>query len=129
MLFGCPATFFFLALTDNQCAPETSICDYCPFQLKRSNLNSVLSKHIKSDLLVSGFPNGNKTFEQLEFCIVSSDYGCSTTIQSTCVYQNVEYRFRVNGPVQGYLRIENEQVRIVPDFDDVSSLNMYKEAG
>ncbi|KAI9233337.1 MAG: hypothetical protein BYD32DRAFT_490529 [Podila humilis] len=114
---------------DNQCVPEVNIREYHPFQLKSSNLDSLLSKHIKSNLLVGGFKDGNKNFEQLEFCIVSSDHGCSTTIQSACIYENVEYRFRVNGPVQGYLHIEDEQLRIVSDFKDASNLNLYKEAG
>ena len=118
-----------IAFDDNQCVPEVDIREYHPFQLKSSNLDSFLSKHIKSNLLVGGFKNGDKNFEQLEFCIVSSDYECSTKIPSSCIYQNVEYRFRVNGPVQGYLSIEDEQLRIVPDFEDASGLNLYKEEG
>ncbi|KAF9380513.1 hypothetical protein CPB97_008289 [Podila verticillata] len=118
-----------MSFGNNQCVPEVDIREYHPFQLKSWNLDSFLSKHLKSNLLVGGFKYGNKNFEQLEFCIVSSDYGCSTTIESQCIYQNVEYRFRVNGPVQGYLRIEDEQLRIVPDFESASSLNLYKEAG
>ncbi|KAF9378781.1 hypothetical protein CPB97_009325 [Podila verticillata] len=113
---------------DNHCVPETSIREYHPFQLKSSNLNTQVSKELDGDMLVGGV-NGNKNFQQLEMCIVSSDYGCSSTIQSACIYQNVEYKFRVNSPTKGYLRIVDNEVKIVKTFEEASSLNLYKEPG
>ncbi|KAF9379581.1 hypothetical protein CPC16_010692 [Podila verticillata] len=113
---------------DNQCVPETSIREYHPFQLKSSNLNTQVSKERDEDILVGGV-NGNKNFQQLEMCIASSDLGCSSTIKSACIYQNVEYKFRVNSPTKGYLRIEDNEVKIVKKFEDASGLNLYKEAG
>ncbi|KAG0331391.1 hypothetical protein BG000_010964 [Podila horticola] len=112
----------------NQCVPETTIREYHPFLLKSSNLDTYVSKEREEDTLVGGVAN-NKNFQQLRLCIVSSDYGCSTEIQSACIYQNVEYRFRVDGPVKGYLHIEGNQIRIVDDFQEASRLNLYKEAG
>ncbi|KAG0204384.1 hypothetical protein BGX28_003636 [Mortierella sp. GBA30] len=111
-----------------QCVPETSIKEYHPFELKSSKLNSIISKKIQSNLIVGGV-NGNKNYEQLEMCIVSSGYGCDKTIKSHCIYQNVEYRFRVNKPVKGYIKIVGDEMDIVQDFYDASPLNLYKEAG
>ncbi|KAG0340178.1 hypothetical protein BG000_000490 [Podila horticola] len=114
------------SLVVRQCIPETNIQEYHPFQLLSIDLRTYLSKHINSNLLVGGFLGGNKYFQQLEFCIVSTDEECSIAIPSDCIYQGVEYRFRVYGPVQGYLQIEDEQLRIVPDFEDASSLSLFR---
>ncbi|KAG0093058.1 hypothetical protein BGZ93_009888 [Podila epicladia] len=112
----------------NQCVPETTIREYHPFLLKSTNLDTYVSKEREENILVGGVAN-NKNFQQLELCIVSSDYGCSSKIHSACIYQNVDYRFRVNGPTRGYLRIEGNEIKIVDDFEDASGLNLYKEAG
>ncbi|KAF9319121.1 hypothetical protein BG003_009820 [Podila horticola] len=111
----------------NQCIPKTDIKEYHPFQLLSYDLKTYLSKHITSELLVGGIPDREKYFQQLEFCIVSTDMECTTEIPTGCIRQNVEYRFRVHGPAKGYLQIEDEQLRIVPDFEDASGLNLYKE--
>ncbi|KAG0010062.1 hypothetical protein BGZ82_003713 [Podila clonocystis] len=116
------------SLDPNECIPETNIKEYHPFLLKSYGLDILLSKHINSNLLVSGFPSRSKYFQELEFCIVSTDDECTTDIAANCIYEGVEYRFRVNNPIQGYLSIEDEQVRIVPDFKDASGLNLYRGA-
>ncbi|KAG0030228.1 hypothetical protein BGZ81_002936 [Podila clonocystis] len=115
-------------LEPNQCVPETTIREYHPFLLKSSNLHTYVSRERDEDTLVGGVAN-NKNFQQLELCIASSDYGCSTDIQSACIYRNVDYRFRVNGPVRGYLHIDGNQIKIVDNFKEASRLNLYKEAG
>ncbi|KAG0029390.1 hypothetical protein BGZ82_007977 [Podila clonocystis] len=116
------------SIEPNHCVPETSIREYHPFLLKSSNLDTFVSKMRVDNIIVGGIP-GNKNFEELELCIASSEYGCNAEIRSNCIYQNVDYRFRVNSPVQGYLRVVGNKVDIVKDFKDASSLNLYKEAG
>lgn len=96
--------------------------------LKSSNLESLVSKQSANNYLVGGIP-GNKNFQGLELCVVSSDYGCSTEIKSNCIYKDVDYKFRVSSPVQGYLRIVGNQVKIVKDFKDASGLTLHREAG
>ncbi|KAG0014930.1 hypothetical protein BGZ82_001590 [Podila clonocystis] len=113
---------------DNNCVPETSIHEYHPFVLKSSNLETLVSKLLTGSYLVGGIP-GNKNFQELELCIVSSDYGCNAEIKSNCINRNVDYRFRVHSPVQGYLRVVGNQVEVVEDFKRASSLNLYKEVG
>ncbi|KAI9234772.1 MAG: hypothetical protein BYD32DRAFT_422750 [Podila humilis] len=110
---------------DNGCVPGVTLKEYRPFNLKSYNLKSLISKEIDDDIIVGGV-NGNKDFQQLELCIVSSDYDCSTTIISNCIYQNVEYKFRVNAPVQGYLQVVGNEVTIVDSFQEASGLNLYK---
>lgn len=112
----------------NECIPETSIKEYHPFQLKSSKLNSLVSKSVDGDLVVAGI-NGDKHLQQLELCIVSTDFGCDKYIPSNCIYQNVDYRFRVNRPIQGYLRVSESAVHIVGSFQNASPLNLYKEGG
>ncbi|KAG0359596.1 hypothetical protein BG005_000545 [Podila minutissima] len=110
---------------DNQCVPGVTLKEYHPFHLKSYNLKSLVSKEMDSDTIVGGVPN-NKDFEELELCIVSSTYGCSSEIVSNCIYQNVPYRFRVSQPVQGYLRVDGNEVTIVPDYESSSEMNLYK---
>ncbi|KAF9316937.1 hypothetical protein BG003_001375 [Podila horticola] len=116
------------SLSEHHCVPETSIHEYHPFLLKSSNLKTVVSKQLTDNYLVGGIPE-NKNFQELELCIVSSDYGCSAEIKSNCIYKDIDYRFRVNAPVQGYLRVVGNQVEIVKDYKKASVLNLYKEPG
>ncbi|KAG0222202.1 hypothetical protein B0O80DRAFT_139441 [Mortierella sp. GBAus27b] len=106
--------------------PEVDLKEYHTFLLKSSKLGSIVSR-TKDDMLVGGDPE-NKSLDELELCIVSTDYGCDNHIPSGCIYPNVEYRFRVNNPVKGYLRTNGYIVEIVDDFDEATSMNLYKEA-
>jgi len=99
--------------------------EYNPFNLKSYNLKSLVSKEIDDSVIVGGV-DGDKDFQQLELCIVSSEYGCNTTIPSGCIYENVEYKFKVNSPVQGYLRVVDNKVDIVDNFQEASGLNLYR---
>ncbi|KAF9271744.1 hypothetical protein BGZ88_005675 [Linnemannia elongata] len=112
----------------NECIPETTILEYQSFLLKSSNLNTIVSRYVDDDLLVGGI-NGNKNFEQLEMCIVSTDAPCNPPYPTNCIYQNVEYRFRIQSPIQGYLQVQGDVVSIVPDYQAASPLNLYKEEG
>ncbi|KAG0093044.1 hypothetical protein BGZ93_006147 [Podila epicladia] len=113
---------------DNRCVPQTSIREYHPFLLKSSKLETYVSKMRVDNIIVGGML-GNKNFQELELCIVSSEYGCNSEIRSNCIYQHVDYRFRVNSPLQGYLRVVGNEVDIVKDFKDASNMSLYKEAG
>ncbi|KAF9283184.1 hypothetical protein BGZ74_001975, partial [Mortierella antarctica] len=93
---------------DNWCVPETSIREYHPFLLKSSNLETYVSKMRVDNIIVGGMPR-NKNFQELELCVVSSEY--------------------VHSPVRGYLRVVGNEVDIVKDFKDASNLNLYKEVG
>ncbi|KAF9215477.1 hypothetical protein BGZ59_001297 [Podila verticillata] len=108
---------------DNQCVVSGSILEYQTFQVKSYNLNSLMSKESDDETVVAGIP-GNKMFQELEFCVVSTDAECNPAYPTACIYENVEYRFRVNGPVKGYLRVVGADVTIVPDFSDASGLNL-----
>lgn len=80
--------------------------------------------------MVYGGAFHDPSLQALDFCIVSTDMECTTAIPSNCIYQNVEYRFRVFGPTKGYLRvIDEELIEIVPEFNQASGLNLYKEKG
>ncbi|KAF9370499.1 hypothetical protein CPC16_003665, partial [Podila verticillata] len=59
------------------------------------------------------------------FCVVSTDAECNPPHPTNCIYKNVEYRFRVSGPVKGYLRVVGNEVKIVPDFLQASGLNLH----
>ncbi|KAG0084863.1 hypothetical protein BGZ93_000953 [Podila epicladia] len=111
---------------DNQCVPGISIREYHPFSLKSTFLNSIVSKEVDSSLVVGGI-NGDKDLKQLELCIVSEDAPCSSIIPSECIRQHGDYRFRVEAPLNGYLRIVEGQVEIVRDFEEASALGLFKD--
>ncbi|KAK3838950.1 MAG: hypothetical protein J3R72DRAFT_492830 [Linnemannia gamsii] len=71
-------------------------------------LNSIVSKEQDGDIVVGGIP-GNKMFQELELCVVSTDAECNPPYPTNCIYENVDYRFRVNGPVKGYLRVVDNE--------------------
>ncbi|KAF9580174.1 hypothetical protein BGW38_003287 [Lunasporangiospora selenospora] len=112
----------------DQCIPEVDFKEYQPFLLKSSDLNSIVSRFRDFDVLVGGV-DGNKMFDQLTMCVVSQDAPCDTDIPSDCIYDDMDYRFRVEGPIKGYLTTFGDHIKVVPDFDDASSLNFYKEKG
>lgn len=117
-------TFLFTAeyRGDNQCLPG-GLKEYQTFNVMSYNLRSIISKELEGDIVVAGIPE-NKMFQELEFCIVSTDAECNPPYPTHCIYDNVEYRFRVNGPIKGYLRVVGNDVIIVPDFLDASGLNL-----
>jgi len=117
-----------LVFDDDECVPEISLREYQPFLLKSSLLNTIVSKEFDTNLVVGGI-NGDKDLKQLELCLASTERECSSMVHSDCIYQNQEYRFRVNAPVRGYLRLVNGEVEIVEDFNDASGLSLFKEAG
>ncbi|KAF9944915.1 hypothetical protein BGZ70_004224, partial [Mortierella alpina] len=123
-----PLTSHFSFLEPNQCIPETKVLEYHPFYLRSTLLRSLVSKKVDANLLVGGI-TGEKTLDELEMCIVSTDLGCDKTIRSNCIYQNVNYRFRVNSPVKGYLKVVHGAVEIVRNFDEASELNLFKKEG
>ncbi|KAG0084862.1 hypothetical protein BGZ93_000952 [Podila epicladia] len=112
---------------DKECIPQTK--QYHPFKLLSANLDTFLSMKL-GDKMVYGGASHDPRLQALDFCIVSEDKECTTAIHSDCVYQNVEYRFRVFGPIKGYLRvIDEELVEIVPEFNQASGLSVYNERG
>ncbi|KAG0029394.1 hypothetical protein BGZ82_007981 [Podila clonocystis] len=107
----------------NKCLPSGSVKEYQTFQLKSWNLQSIVSKERDDNILVAGIP-GNKMFQELELCVVSTDGECNPPYPTNCIYENVEYRFRVNGPTEGYLRVSDNFVEIVDEFSRASPLNL-----
>ncbi|KAF9105080.1 hypothetical protein BGX27_009818 [Mortierella sp. AM989] len=117
-----------LAAAQTKCLPDTNIKEYHPFYLKSYKLDSYVSKEIEHDRLVGGI-NGNKNFQQLELCVVSSEHGCDRDIAANCIYENVDYRFRVHKPSKGYIKIKGDKLEIVDNFRDASPMNMFKREG
>lgn len=106
----------------------TAIKEYHPFRFWSTHLSSFVSREFDDNVLIGGI-DGDKNLQQLEFCVVTDDRECSTEIPSSCISENTPYRFRVNGPLQGYLHIEGPFLRIIEDFDAASSLELQKNDG
>jgi len=125
-----PLTLFFTApkvrnFEANECISDALIKEYRPFQLWSAHLSSIVSRQRYDNVLIAGV-NGDKSLQQLEFCVVTDDKECSTEIPSSCISGNTPYRFRVNGPLQGYLHIEGPFLQIIEDFEAASTLELQK---
>ncbi|KAF9307630.1 hypothetical protein BG003_000428 [Podila horticola] len=107
---------------DSRCLPGSSVVENQAFRLLSYELDTYVSRKVRGDYLVAGV-TGDKTLQQLEFCVVSADMECEIVLPPNCVRENVDYRFRVSG-LNGYLKIEGEYVRIVQEYDDASPLSL-----
>ncbi|KAG0353176.1 hypothetical protein BG005_007497, partial [Podila minutissima] len=65
-----------------RCVPEVFIKEYRPFVLVSYKLDSSVSRELDDNLLVGGV-DGDKSFQRLEFCFASAEYGCSSSVQSS----------------------------------------------
>lgn len=110
------------------CIRETNVKEYQLFELQSNALKSIVSRQLTDNMLVGGVP-GSKNLQQLQFCVVTSDTECSPSFTSDCIRRDKDYRFRVGGPIQGYLHIEGSVIRIVRDYYQASVLTLYGEAG
>lgn len=110
---------------DYECIPDINIKEYESFKLKNIFLDTFVSKIDHDNMLVGDNP-GDSAFHELEFCIVSSDGQCNPGFRTKCIYEGGEYRFKVNGPVKGYLQADDDVVTIQPRFEDASALSLSK---
>lgn len=115
-----------LTVKSIKCVPEVAIKEYESFELYSYDLNSVVSKERIYNVLVGG-EFGNKNLQQLQLCIVSTDTECNPEYKTNCIYEDVQYRYRVHSPIKGYLRIQDGLVRIVYNFEDATGLNLLSD--
>lgn len=72
-----------------------------------------------------GSVRGDKSFLPLELCVVSENKECGPYHQApNCIFENLDYRFRLNGCGKRYLRNDDGYFRIVAGFNDVSPLSL-----
>ncbi|KAF9324310.1 hypothetical protein BG006_000676 [Podila minutissima] len=113
---------------DSRCLPGSSIVENQAFRLLSYELDTYVSRKLGGKHLVGGV-TGDKTLQQLQFCVVSADMECEIVFPPNCVRENVDYRFRVSGSIMGYLKIDGNNVRIVREYDDASLLSLSNEDG
>ncbi|KAF9979263.1 hypothetical protein BGZ73_002532 [Actinomortierella ambigua] len=120
---------------DNKCIPELNIKEYESFNLRSSNLNTYLSTqpHAMPKLLIAG-TSTSVDANTLEMCVASTNGKCNPSYPTNCIYDNVDYYFRVEKPLVGYLRLEShpqigQKITITQDYRQATLLNFYKEAG
>ncbi|KAG0032391.1 hypothetical protein BGZ81_011001 [Podila clonocystis] len=106
-----------------KCLPSGTVREYQTFQLESLYLDSIVSKEPHDNILVGGI-FGNKMLQELELCVVSDDVECNPPHTTDCIYEHVNYRFRVNGPIKGYLRVVDKVVEIVPHSSQASYLSI-----
>ncbi|KAF9382608.1 hypothetical protein CPB97_007044 [Podila verticillata] len=100
---------------DYKCLPDTQIKEYHPFQLFSHDLDTYVSKRIGANLLMGGV-NGDKTFQQLQLCVVSLDD------------ESARPQFRpLLQPSQGYLRTNGGRVDIVKHGVDASYFRLSRD--
>jgi hypothetical protein len=83
---------------------------------------ATFSRLVNTNLLRLAY-SSETNYQFLEFCVVSTDHDCVPGMPSNCIYDNVEYRFRVHSPIKGYLKVVNGEVVIVDSYNEASGLN------
>ncbi|KAF9307631.1 hypothetical protein BG003_000429 [Podila horticola] len=103
------------------------IKEYNPLQLFSYDLDNYVSKKAGNNQMLGGL-TGDKSFQQVQLCVVSSDRACTSAAMPTaCIYQNAQYRVCVQGPAKGYFRVIGGRVDIVEHYDHASILNLFKD--
>lgn len=109
----------------SECIPGVSVKEYHPFRLVSTIFNAGVSKLNNSNRVIAAYSSQGDA-KALELCVASTDHGCQAGMPSNCIYPDVEYRFRVESPVEGYLRVVDNEIIIVDSFDEGSGLNFFK---
>ncbi|KAG0223138.1 hypothetical protein BGW42_006087 [Actinomortierella wolfii] len=118
----------------NKCIPEIDVREYQSFYLKSFAFNAYLWTHPKAPLhliMVGDEPHLNKY--SLKMCVVSSEMACDPPFPTNCIYDSVDYVFRVEEPVKGYLKVNSKDkdlpITVTKDYHDATPLNFFKEKG
>ncbi|KAG0330278.1 hypothetical protein BG004_002135 [Podila humilis] len=134
---GDASQIFHLAKTSNQlenvavdlkeCVPGIIVKEYEIFQLFSFATLTYVSKQRDSNTVYTGIYQ-DANYQQLDFCVVSTDGNCNPGVPTNCIYPDVEYRIKVDSPVKGYLAVlEDSSVHIVPDYKLASGFNLFQQ--
>lgn len=126
---GYPALNRSLAPNLAACVADTDIKEYQTFQLLNHRLDSFVSKLIDKNLIVAGV-SGDKIFQQLEFCFVTTEGECNPPSPTNCLLEDGYYRMRVHSPVQGYVDMDRDgYLRIIQEFCYAYGVSVLKAEG
>ncbi|KAG0235702.1 hypothetical protein BGW41_000704 [Actinomortierella wolfii] len=118
----------------NKCIPEIDVREYQSFYLKSSAFNTYLSTHPEAPLhlVLAGYTAYQDRYS-LKMCVASSEMACDPPFPTNCIYDSVDYVFRVEEPVKGYLKVDSTDddhvVLVTKDYHDATPLNFFKEEG
>ncbi|KAK3820339.1 MAG: hypothetical protein J3Q66DRAFT_169659 [Benniella sp.] len=107
----------------SDCLPTTSLREYQPFKIESIKLGSYLAKEFYSNFVVGS----GSSQDTLEVCVVTGDGPCNPKAQPYCIRQNVNYRIRVERPVEGYLMAQDNLVQIIDDIVKASYFQLYED--
>ena len=97
--------------------------EYQPFKIESIKLGSYLAKEFFSNFVVGS----GSDQDALEVCVVTGDGPCNPKAPPHCIRQNVNYRIRVERPVEGYLKAQNKLVQIIDDMSGASNFQLYED--
>jgi hypothetical protein len=110
-------------IDNRKCLPDTYIKESELFLIKHQQFDSFVSLIKGNNVLCTGV-KGNQDLQQLEFSVAKYN---EDEVSGDCIYEDVEYRFRVHSPtINGFLRVEDGFLVIVPEFKNAGALHFHK---
>ncbi|KFH65785.1 hypothetical protein MVEG_07888 [Podila verticillata NRRL 6337] len=112
----------------------------CLFAEDTVKVNYPFTLNDKRDLPLAKFPYAKEkrvysnraehSFPPLELCVVTGpEQECSTKTESECIQDKVEYRIRVNSPIQGYLTVSQSDLVINEDYSRATNFKLIPSNG
>ncbi|KAF9305921.1 hypothetical protein BG003_001181, partial [Podila horticola] len=109
-----------------KCLPDIYVKESELFLIKHQQFESFVSLINGNNVLCTGV-TGNQDLQLLEFSVTKYN---EDEVSGDCIYEDVEYRFRVHGPtINGFLRVEDGFLVVVPEFKNAGALHFHKPSG
>ncbi|KAG0357096.1 hypothetical protein BGX24_006285 [Mortierella sp. AD032] len=106
-----------------KCLPDIYVKESELFLIKHQQFDSFVSLLNDSNVLCAGVKE-NQDLQLLKFSVAKYN---KDEVSGECIYEDVEYRFRVHGPtINGFLRVEDGFLVVVPEFKNAGALHFHK---
>ncbi|KAF9947050.1 hypothetical protein BGZ72_010905 [Mortierella alpina] len=117
--------FDFTAAHILMCLPDVDVKESELFRIKHQQFDSFVSLFIGNNFLFASIED-NQELQVLEFSVAKYN---KEGVPGDCIYEDIEYRFRVHSPtIEGFLRVEGMILVVVPEFENASALHFHKPA-
>ncbi|CAO3568698.1 unnamed protein product [Mortierella alpina] len=109
-----------------KCLPDIYVKESELFLIKHQQFNSFVSLINGNNVMNAGVKD-NQDLQVLKFSVAKYN---KAEVSGDCIYEDVEYRFRVHGPtIDGFLQIEGGLLIVVSEYENASALHFHKPSG
>ncbi|KAF9948979.1 hypothetical protein BGZ70_001984, partial [Mortierella alpina] len=106
-----------------KCLPDVYVKESELFLIKHQQFDSFVSLINGNNALYAGVID-NQDLQLLKFSVAKYN---QAEVSGDCIYEDIEYRFRVHGPtINGFLQVEGGVLLVVSEFENASALHFHK---